>query len=282
MTSSQELKEQQRRQWSGNAPNWDSQHERLGREMAEVTEWLCREAQLTPGMRVLDLACGSGHPALDEARLVQPSGSVVATDLVEEMVEATRRRAAETGLNNVETRVMDLEDIAFPDESFDAVTCRFGVMFCPQPLKALQEVRRVLKPGAWFAFSVWGTPDRSPGQTVVGEALRRFGWSQPEVNYDAPGIYQLAPPGKLDALLEEAGFSEYKVESLTLDFEYESVDALWGRALVRPGTLRTQMQDMSEADVERLRGILGEVVRPYTRDGVIHLPTTPLCAAARK
>jgi hypothetical protein len=42
------------------------------------------------------------------------------------------------------------------------------------------------------------------------------------------------------------------------------------------------MQDMSEADIERLKGILGEVVRPYTRDGVIHLPTTPLCAAARK
>jgi ubiquinone/menaquinone biosynthesis C-methylase UbiE len=282
MTSSQELKEQQRRQWSGNAPNWDSQHERLGREMAEVTEWLCREARLAPGIRVLDLACGSGHPALDEARLIQPGGSVVATDLVEEMVEATRRRAAEAGLENLETRVMDLEDIAFPDESFDAVTCRFGVMFCPQPLKALQEVRRVLKPGGWFAFSVWDTPDKSPGQTVAGEALRRFGRSQPEVNYDAPGIYQLAPPGKLDALLREAGFSEHKVESLTLDFEYESVDALWGRALVRPGTLRTQMQDMSEADIERLKGILGEVVQPYTRDGVIHLPTTPLCAAARK
>jgi ubiquinone/menaquinone biosynthesis C-methylase UbiE len=282
MTSSQELKEQQRRQWSGNAPNWDSQHERLGREMAEVTEWLCREARLAPGMRVLDLACGSGHPALDEARLVLPGGRVVATDLVEEMVEATRRRAAEAGLENLETRVMDLEDIAFPDESFDAVTCRFGVMFCPQPLKALQEVRRVLKPGAWFAFSVWDLPGKSPGQTVAGEALRRFGRSQPEVNYDAPGIYQLAPPGKLGALLREAGFEECKVESLTLDFEYESVDALWGRALVRPGTLRAQLQDMSEADIDRLKGILGEVVRPYTRDGVIHLPTTPLCAAARR
>jgi ubiquinone/menaquinone biosynthesis C-methylase UbiE len=250
--------------------------------MAEVTEWLCREARLAPGMRVLDLACGSGHPALDEARLVQAGGSVVATDLVEEMVDATRRRAAEAGLDNLEARVMDLEDIAFPDESFDAATCRFGVMFCPQPLKALREVRRVLKPGGWFAFSVWDTPDKSPGQTVAGEALRRFGRPEPELDYDAPGIYQLAPPGKLDALLREAGFSEFKVESLTLDFEYESVDALWGRALVRPGTLRTQMQDMSEADIERLKGILGEVVRPYTRDGVIHLPTTPLCACARK
>ena len=154
MPTNQELKEQQRRQWSGNAAGWDSMHERLEREMAAVTAWLCREAMLAPGMRVLDLACGSGHPALNVARLVQPGGSVVATDLVEEMVEVTRRRAREAGLDNVETRVMDLENIEFADGSFDAATCRFGVMFCPEPLRALSEVKRVLKDGA--ALRVFG------------------------------------------------------------------------------------------------------------------------------
>jgi ubiquinone/menaquinone biosynthesis C-methylase UbiE len=282
MPTDQELKEQQRRQWSGNAARWDSMHERLEREMSAVTAWLCREARVAPGMRVLDLACGSGHPALNIALLVQPGGSVVATDLVQEMVEVTRRRAREASLENIEARVMDLEAIDFPDESFDAVTCRFGVMFCPQPLRAISEVRRVLRPGAWVAFSVWDTPDKSPGQTVVGEALRRFGRPQPPVDYDAPGVYQLAPPGKLDALLREAGFGEVHLESLTIDVEYESVEALWGRALVRPGTLRVQTEDLSEEDVRRLKGLLGEVVAPYTRDGVIHLATTPLCAAARK
>jgi ubiquinone/menaquinone biosynthesis C-methylase UbiE len=282
MPTNQELKEQQRQHWSGNAARWDSLHERLEREMSAVTTWLCRDAGLAPGMRVLDLACGSGHPALDEARLVQPGGSVVATDLVQEMVEVTRRRAREAGLDNLEARVMDLEALDFPDESFDAVTCRFGVMFCPEPLKAVSEVRRVLKPGAWFAFSVWDTPDKSPGQTVVGEALRRFGRPQPTVDYGAPGVYQLAPPGKLDALLREAGFGKVHVESLTIDVEYESVEALWGRALVRPGSLRVQMEDLSEEDVRRLKVLLGEVVAPYTRGGVIHLPTTPLCGAARK
>ena len=69
---------------------------------------------------------------------------------------------------------------------------------------------------------------------------------------------------------------------MTLDFVYESLEQLWGRALVRPGALKQQVQEMSKTEVERLKGILGEVVQPYIRDGVIHLPTTPLCAAATK
>jgi len=280
--TNEELKEQQRRQWSANAAGWDSMHDRLERETGPVSDWLFREAGLAPGMKVLDLACGSGHPAINAARLVRPGGSVVATDLAPEMVEVTRRRVREAGLDNVEVRVMDLEAIDFPDESFDAATCRFGLMFCPQPGKAVSEVRRVLKPGGRFALSVWDLPERSPGQTVMGEALRRLGRPQPPIDYDAPGIYQLAPPGKLEALLREAGFGEIKVESMTLDFEYESLEALWGRALVRPGALRAQVQEMSEEELQRLKGMLGEVVQPYTRGGVIHLPTTPLCAAATK
>jgi ubiquinone/menaquinone biosynthesis C-methylase UbiE len=277
-----ELKEQQRRQWSGNAPNWDSMHERLRREMAEVTVWLCREARLAPGMRVLDLACGSGHPALDIARLVAPGGSVVATDLVEEMVEATRRRAEEAGLDNLEVRVMDAEAIDYPEASFDAVTCRFGLMFCPNAALTAREVHRVLRPGGRFALSVWDMPERSPGQTVLGEALRRFGRPNPATDFSAPGIYQMAPPGKLEALLEEAGFADVQIESMPLDFEYESLEALWERTMARPGPQRAIAQELSAEEVRRLKVELAQVVRPYTREGVIHLPTTPLCAVAAK
>jgi ubiquinone/menaquinone biosynthesis C-methylase UbiE len=282
MATYEELKQQQRRQWSGNAANWDSQHDRLQQEMAAVTEWLCREAHIAPGMRVLDLASGSGHPALDEARLVQPGGTVVATDLVAEMVEAIVRRAREASLDNLDARVMDAEAIEFPDESFDAVTCRFGIMFCPEPQMALSEVRRVLKPDAWFAFSVWDEPAKSPAQTVMGEALGRLGRQQSPVDYDAPGIYQLAPAGKLEALLREAGFSEIHVESLALDFEYESFEALWERTMLRPGQTRAQVEALSEEDLRRLKDELAAIVGPFTKRGVIHLPVTPLCAAARK
>jgi SAM-dependent methyltransferase len=282
MPTKEELKEQQRRQWGNNAASWDAQHERLEREMAPVSDWLCSEAALKPGMRVLDLACGSGHPAINVARLVAPGGSVIATDLAPEMVEVTRRRVTEAGLDNVEVRVMDLEDIDYPDESFDAATCRFGVMFCPQPEKAVAEVRRVLKPGGHFSLSVWDEPERSPAQSVLGEALRRFGRPQPPVDFDAPGVYQLAPPGKLAGLLESAGFSAVRVQSLPLVFDYESVDALWERRLAGPGSLRGLLQELSAAEMERLKALFAEVVQPYMTNGRLRLPQTPLCGVATK
>jgi hypothetical protein len=116
----------------------------------------------------------------------------------------------------------------------------------------------------------------------MGEALGRLGRQQSPVDYDAPGIYQLAPAGKLEALLREAGFSEIHVESLALDFEYESFEALWERTMLRPGQARAQVEALSEEDLRRLKDELAAIVGPYTKRGVIHLPVTPLCAAARK
>jgi ubiquinone/menaquinone biosynthesis C-methylase UbiE len=280
--SIEELKEQQRRQWTGNAGGWDAMHERLERETRPVTEWLCDEARLKPGMRVLDLACGSGLPALEIAVRVAPGGSVVATDLVPEMVEATQRRAQEIGIANVEARVIDAEDIGFPDEAFDAVTCRFGIMFCPQPDVALREIRRVLKPEGRLTMSVWADPKYSPGQTVVGEALRRFGRPQPEPDFEAPGIYQLAPDGKLERFLKDAGFGEVRVERVPVVWDYESQEALWQRQAARSGPLRNLQEELSPEDWQRLQSIFGEVIEPFTDQGRIHIPVTPLCGVAQK
>jgi SAM-dependent methyltransferase len=280
VAGNEDLKDQQRRQWRGNAAIWDSQHDRLERETAPVTQWLCREARIAPGMRVLDLACGSGHPALDLARLLQPGGTVLATDLVEEMVEATLRHARQAGIDNLEARVMDAEAIDLPDESFDVVTCRFGVMFCPDPLQAMREARRVLKPGGRFVLSVWDEAARSPGQTVLGEALERFGRPRQAIDHSAPGIYQLAPPGKLEGLLKEAGFSDMRVDPVPLSTAYESLEALWERTMARPGPQRNLVQELSADELARLKDILADIVQRFTREGTIRLTMTALCASA--
>ena len=283
MPTDEELKQQQRQQWSGNAAGWDSRHDQLERETRDVSEWICREARLRPGMRVLDLSCGSGHPAINAARLVAPGGSVLATDLVPEMVDNTMKRARSLGIDNIEGRVMDAEDIQLPDAGFDAVTCRFGIMFCPQPAKAASEVLRVLKPGGYFALSVWADPQYSPAQTVVGEAMRIFGRPQPPVDYDVPGIHQLAPEGKLQRLLEGAGFRDVRVEPLHLTWQFVSQEAFMDRQGIRQGGLKALAESLPPDELSKLKAAVAEATRPYTdADGVIRLPITPLCAVARK
>jgi ubiquinone/menaquinone biosynthesis C-methylase UbiE len=282
MPTTEELKQQQLSQWEANAEGWNSRHESLGRETADVTAWICREAGVAPGMRVLDIACGAGHPAIEVAQLVRPSGSVLATDFSPQMVEFTRRRVTELRIDNIETRVVDAEQIDCQAESFDAATCRFGLMFCPRPLQAASEVWRVLKPGGRFALAVWADPEASPAQTVVRDALAAFGRPQPSVDFSIPGVYQLAPEGKLEQVLKQAGFSKLRIEPLHLTWEFGSVEALWQRQGIRQGPVQALANELPAVEMERFKAILAKIVEPYMQDGLIKLPVTPLCAVGTK
>jgi ubiquinone/menaquinone biosynthesis C-methylase UbiE len=102
--------------------------------------------------------CGSGLPALALAERVGTAGKVVAIDESPRMLAATRRKAA-AGLGNVETRETSAVAIGGPDATFDAVTCKDGLMFCPDIIAAVREMRRVLKPSGRYAFLVWAEPE---------------------------------------------------------------------------------------------------------------------------
>lgn len=117
---------------------------------------LINSAGIRAGDNVLDLASGTGEPAISIALHVGTSGHVTATDLTPNMLKTARRRAERLGLGNMSFEVCRMEALPFGDRAFDAVTCRFGVMHSSDPLAALKEARRVLKPGAKAAFMVHG------------------------------------------------------------------------------------------------------------------------------
>jgi hypothetical protein len=103
------------------------------------------------------------------------------------------------------------------------------------------------------------------------------------VNFDAPGVYQLAPRGKLEGLLAAAGFRDIVVEPCSIVSEYASLDAFLAPDATRTGAIRNALAELTPAEATRLKAILAEVVAPYTGpDGTIRLPMTPLCAAATK
>src|SRR4030088_2826807 len=128
---------------------------------------------LTPDMTVLDVCCGMGGSALPAAERVGPSGSVVAVDLAQNLLDKGAKIAAERGLINIEFRRADLEHLPFGDHSFDAVICVFGIFFVPDLLGAVQGLWRLVRPEGVLAITIWGAKMFEPADGCFWDAVHR-------------------------------------------------------------------------------------------------------------
>jgi SAM-dependent methyltransferase len=150
----QKFREQLRHEWTSEETiaAWKKWHTRLADFTGGATRALIETARVRPGMNVLDLASGVGDPALSLAVAAAPGGRVTATDLNPDMLAFIDEQARLRKITNIDFREASAESLPFPDATFDALTCRFGVMFFPDLNKSLRECLRVLKPGSRATF----------------------------------------------------------------------------------------------------------------------------------
>jgi len=196
-----------RQEWRDAAPFWRKWSSQLAFQSRQATELVVQGAALSPGLHVLDLASGSGEPALSVSAAIGPQGRVIATDLLLEMLEVAQENAAARGLTNIDFRAADAEQLPFPGGLFDRVTCRFGIMFIPDVQKALREMRRVLKPGGRVSFVTWGPLDENP---LFGLMIRPFlkYVDVPPPAPDSPHVFRFSSEEKLTQTISAAGFQE--------------------------------------------------------------------------
>jgi SAM-dependent methyltransferase len=280
MPTADELTSQQKAQWSAAAAGWERQGDWFDRNSGNLAGWLCDAAAIKPGDHVLDLACGAGQPSATAAQRVRPGGRVTATDLSPDMVAVTRRKAQALGLDNLEGREMDMQALAFPDATFDAATCRFGLMFCPDPVKAASEIRRVLKRGARFATAVWDVPAKNPFFTSITGVLGEF-VPLPAPDPAAPGVFRLAPPGELERVLTAGGFTGVAVEARPITLKYGSLEDYWQIQTDLAAPLRGALASLSPDKIAQLKAKMFEALKPNVgADGAVSLAAVPLCASA--
>jgi SAM-dependent methyltransferase len=195
------------REWTDPATvaAWQRRHPDLDVQSRAATELVVAAADVAPGMRVLDLACGTGEPAASLAERVAPDGVVVALDVSALMLAAVAGRARAGELSRVLVLQADAERLPFADQTFDALTCRFGIMYFWDPELALREARRALRPGGRAAFIVWAAPELS--SVFVNRHVAARYRDVPPVADDAPGRFRFCAPGSLAAALYRAGFT---------------------------------------------------------------------------
>jgi len=255
------IKAEQREYWAKASAGWRIADERIRTQMAPMTERMVALAGITPGMRVLDLASGTGEPGLPIAHAVGPEGRVLLSDQVVEQLDFAREKAEAQGLTNVEFRVADAETLDVEPASFDAVTCRWGVMFMPEPERCLRMAHEALTPGGKVVLAVWGAPNLNPFFTVPWQALLKTAPdARPPQVGDVGSVYAFAERNRLVAVMGAAGFRDIATEDVALTpVDFPNPEIYW-TTLQTGGLVASELEKLSDEQKAAVKRDLFEIV----------------------
>lgn len=194
------------------------------RQLEPVQTRLRELAHFQEGEQVIDVACGTGLVSFPVATLVGSAGTLFGVDISDGMIDIARRVAAERKLDHVRFERMDAEDLQIADSSYDVAICALGLMYVPNPRKALQEIYRILRPGGRAVASVWGQRNRCGWAEIFPIVDARV---ESEV---CPMFFRLGTGNTLQREFEEAGFAQVTSERLETRLVYSSPEKACGAA----------------------------------------------------
>ena len=211
--------------WKQFSAGWRKWDEIMMNFTRPISNEMIRMLQIRGYENVLDVATGTGEPALTIASRLK-NGKVTATDLSEEMLQTTLQNAEKRKIKNVETKVCDASSLPFPDHAFDVVICRLAMMLFPQPEVALKEMLRVLKPGGKIVAAVWNVPEKNFWVTAMMSTIREH-MKLPLPSPDAPGIFRGAREGLIKNLFQQAGLKNVIQKEINGKLECNSPEEYW-------------------------------------------------------
>ena len=265
--------------WSGVAGGWAAHADYVDARGRPISERMLALTAPRAGEWVLELACGTGGPGLDAARLVEPDGDVVVSDFSAEMTAIAARRIGDQGVANVRTRVLDIEAIDEPDASFDVVLCREGLMLVPDPELGAREIRRVLRPGGRVAISVWGPREQNPWLGVVFDTVAvELGLPAPPPG--TPHPFSLADARQLVSVIGRSGLEQVEVDEVSTPYRAASVDEWWDRTAALAGPLAKKLAALPPEVTRTLKERAAEAVEEYRTPAGIEFPGVCLVATA--
>ena len=258
------------------AEKWKAKSAAMGRD---VTQALVEYARPRPGMNVLDLATGTGEPAISLASRIAPGGHVAALDLSPELLEIAAERARQRGLTNFTTQQADAHHLPFADATFDLITSRFGVMFFRDCVQAMREAHRVLKPAARACFLAWGPFQQPYWASTMGVAHQQVGG--PLLAPGGLNPFRFAEPGSLSRVLREAGFAEVEEETRTLPWTWPGTpEEVWEQAQAISTPFLPLLQRVPVEKWDEINRAVYAAIEKYVAGGKIEFGATVVLASA--
>ncbi len=252
--------------WDAFAGNWGAEREYLWTTTNPIGLDLVERLDPRPGQTVLEVAAGTGDTGFAAAERIGPEGKLLSTDFAPAMVEEARRVSGQLGLENVEHKVLDAENMDLDDASVDGVLCRWGYMLMADPGKALAETRRVLRDDGRLCFSVWAAPDQNQWAFVPAmELVSRGHLPPPEPG--TPGIFAMADPELVRKLVTEAGFADPEIEQVSFIWRYPDPDFHWDMTMKLAAPLAEAVNSVDDSERESIRLAVREKIEALMEDG---------------
>jgi ubiquinone/menaquinone biosynthesis C-methylase UbiE len=263
-THPQSWKEIERVGWNQNASAYDA---RAGQMTTTAVQSMLDALEAGTGTRLLDVCCGPGYGA---GAAAARGAQAIGIDISGEMVEEARRR-----FPTAEFLEGDAESLNFPDVSFDAVMCAFGLLHLPESEKAIAEAFRVLKPGGRYAVAVWCQPEQA---RLLGLALNAItAHADMAVPLPpAPPIFKYSDPLVAKSALETAGFRNVAVEEVPITFHGNSPEDVFD--WLEMSTVRTMALFRLQAPAvqERIKAAILKNAEEYAINGRVDIPCPAL------
>jgi len=245
-----------------------------------VNRDLMASISISENDHVLDLACGTGEPGLSIAQAFGAANiHVTACDAAQAMVDVAEKKAEQLALKNMNFISCPAEQLIFSDQQFDKIVCRFGLMLFKDPEKGLTEIKRVMKPGASAALTVWSRPEKMPSMYWFYQAFKAF---LPEEQLPPLKVVTSLGVGHaLENLFAAVGFSHVNIERRNFDFCFNNVEALWDLTL-RSDVMQAQFDAIDEKKKQIVKqSVFDQSAEFFTQNGLV-MPTEYILVNAVK
>ncbi|HSD14201.1 MAG TPA: methyltransferase domain-containing protein [Flavobacterium sp.] len=276
----EQIREQQKASWNKFSPGWKKWDDLTMDFLKPMGDEIIRLLDTKNNDIVLDIATGTGEPGLTIASKLN-GGKVILTDLAEDMLEIAKENASMRGINNIETAVCDVCDLPFPDNTFDAISCRFGFMFFPDMELAAKEMVRVLKPGGKIATSVWNVPEKNFWITaMMGTIHKNMEITPPPPG--TPGMFRCAKEGLMTDLFTQVGLKNVSQNEVAGKLNSQTADNYWNMITEIAAPVVAALASADDAMKAKIKKEVYDLVNQKYPDGNVVIDASSLVIYGEK